>query len=385
MSWASTLLSEVAKIDRRGVSPDSLSPSTRYVGLEHIDHKGVIESRETVESAALKSTKFEFTPSHVLFGKLRPYLCKIARPEFDGVCSTDILPILPNCKLDSGYLYHFLRQPSQVELATRRSSGANLPRLSPKELAKFEIPLPPLEEQKRIAAILDQADELRKKRKEAIDQLDTLLQSTFLDMFGDPVTNPKGWEVKTLDELTNRVTDGTHQSPRWSEQGVPFLFVSNIREREISFDTEKFISEEEFERLTARCPIEPGDVLYTTVGSYGNPALIHKDMPTFAFQRHIAHIKPNKSVVNPEFLESMLDSPVCRRQADQLARGVAQKTLNLRELKSFKIVLPPLPEQMRFINCKYIIQEQRSRMRKQLCQFDSLFESVQARAFKGDL
>ena len=86
-------------------------------------------------------------------------------------------------------------------MATSRCSGANLPRKGPKQLASFQIPLPPLAEQKRIAGILDAADALRAKRREALAQLDTLLQSTFLDMFGDPVTNPMGWEVKPLTDF----------------------------------------------------------------------------------------------------------------------------------------------------------------------------------------
>ena len=100
------------------------------------------------------------------------------------------------------YLFYFLRTPDTVNLATSRCSGANLPRLSPKQLASFKIPLPPFAEQKRIAGILDAADALRAKRREALAQLDTLLQSTFLDIFGDPVTNPMGWEERGLGELT---------------------------------------------------------------------------------------------------------------------------------------------------------------------------------------
>ena len=201
ISWASGTLDSVAILDRQSVHPSEVAPSTPYIGLEHIDGDGGINCSETVESAELKSNKFKFSDLHVLFGKLRPYLRKIAKSDFSGVCSTDIIPILPKEGLFRDYLYYFLRTPASVELATIRCSGANLPRLSPKKLAEFQIPLPPLAEQKRIAGILDAADALRARRRESLAQLDTLLQSTFLEMFGDPVTNPMGWEVDPLGKL----------------------------------------------------------------------------------------------------------------------------------------------------------------------------------------
>ena len=186
MKWPTSPLNSVATLHRRSIHPSETEPATPYIGLEHLDGDGGINRTETVASAGLKSNKFEFSDRHILFGKLRPYLRKTARPEFSGVCSTDIIPILPNNRESRDYLFHFLRTPETVDLATSRSSGANLPRLSPKQLASFQVPLPPLAEQKRIAGILDAADALRAKRREALAQLDTLLQSTFLDMFGDP-------------------------------------------------------------------------------------------------------------------------------------------------------------------------------------------------------
>lgn len=165
-------LASVATIERKGVDPSALPPETMYLGLEHIERGGRIIGHDTVGGAKLASTKLRFTTEHVLFGKLRPNLAKISRPNFAGVCSTDILPIRPGKDLDRDYLAHYLAQRSIVEFAASRTSGANLPRLSPTVLARFPIPLQPLPEQRRIAAVLDHADALRAKRRQVLTHFD---------------------------------------------------------------------------------------------------------------------------------------------------------------------------------------------------------------------
>ena len=165
MKWPTSSLDSIAILDRQSIHPSEVDAATPYLGLEHLDGDGGIDCTQTIGSAELKSNKFQFSDRHVLFGKLRPYLRKIVRPSFSGVCSTDIIPILPKEGVSRAYLFYFLRTPDIVNLATSRCSGVNLPRLSPKQLASFRIPLPPFDEQRRIAEILDKADALRAKRR----------------------------------------------------------------------------------------------------------------------------------------------------------------------------------------------------------------------------
>lgn len=169
MSWPIAALGDVADIERRSISPSEIPSGSRYVGLEHIESGGASLSYGKVANGELASNKFHFGPNHILFGKLRPYLAKIVCPDFSGICSTDILPIAPGGRIDKHYLLHFLRRPQTVDWASARSTGVNLPRLSPSELESLEIPLPPLDEQRRIAATLDKADALRRKRKRAVE------------------------------------------------------------------------------------------------------------------------------------------------------------------------------------------------------------------------
>jgi type I restriction enzyme S subunit len=127
-----------------------------------------------------------------------------------------------------------------------------------------------------------------------------------------------------------------------------------------------------------------GVVLYSTVGSYGVPALV-RTTRKFAFQRHIAHLKPNRSVIEPEFLRIMLASPPLKRQADKVARGVAQKTVNLADIRNFVVFRPSLDIQRQFASLISKIDSLRARHSKSLEQLNRLFATVQHHAFQGEL
>jgi type I restriction enzyme S subunit len=187
-------------------------------------------------------------------------------------------------QIDTEYLHKWLTSLDAKRYFTKAASKTAQPALSLGKIKNLPVPLPPLPEQRRIAEVLDRAEALRAKRRAALAQLDTLTQSIFLNLFGDPVTNEKGMQTTNLSELCHRVTDGTHQPPEWAANGIPFLFISNILDGQIDFETHKFISEKTYLELTKRCPIEIGDVLYTTVGSYGNAAVV-TTAERFAFQR----------------------------------------------------------------------------------------------------
>lgn len=279
-------------------------------------------------------------------------------------------------RLDARFLVHRLMFDYFSGGLNDYYTGATIKHFTGQDLARYEIPLPPLNEQKRIAAILDKADQLRQKRRQAIALLDSLTQSIFLEMFGDQQRKV------SLGEICTRITDGTHQAPNWSDSGIPFLFVSNIRNQTISFETNKFVSRQEYQRLTKNCPIEAGDVLYTAVGSYGNAAVVPYNK-TFVFQRHIAQLKPLVDRVSSIFLAYALESGTVRQQADRLARGVAQKTVTLASLREFELPLPSIESQKMFEHKISNIGLVKTRWDAE--RLDSLFASLQHRAFSGQL
>jgi type I restriction enzyme, S subunit len=282
--------------------------------------------------------------------------------------------------LDARFLVHCLMHDYFSGKLNDYYTGATIKHLTGQDLARYEILLPPLDEQRRIAAILDKADELRRKRRHAIECLRALRQSIFGEMFD----LNKGFRSAALSEICQKITDGTHQSPRWSERGIPFLFVSNVRDQQISFDTKKFVSDEEYGRLTKQCPIEPGDVLYTAVGSYGHTAVVPLGKK-FAFQRHIAHLKPRHDLINPFYLANALEMPGAKRQADREARGVAQKTVTLESLKKMVIPLPPMQLQEAFEDRLASIDQLRGTLAEAVASDDALFLCLQEHAFSAEL
>jgi type I restriction enzyme S subunit len=188
MTVGVTQFSDVVKIDRTPASNEECR-GLPYVGLEHIERDiGVFTSEYRRLPEALLATKFRFTPDHVLYGKLRPYLNKVVQADFDGVCTTEILPLLPDTDvLDAGYLYYLLQSHQFVSWASHHVSGANLPRLDPKVLEGYQFQLPSISKQKAVVAGLQHAQQLRRMHRYALQICDEFLPAAFLEMFGDPI------------------------------------------------------------------------------------------------------------------------------------------------------------------------------------------------------
>lgn len=338
-------------IERSTIAADQITSGTKYIGLEDITSGGEIVGASAVDCGELGSNKFTFDERHLLFGKLRPYLAKIARPNFAGICSTDILPIRPGPALDRNYLCHYLRTPKLVEMATTRSVGANLPRLSPAVLETFPVPLPPIEEQQRIAAILDKADELRAKRRAALTHLDSLTQSIFLDMVRSKAA--ASWPIVSIGDLAAPVPGSIRTGPFGSQllhsefvdSGIAVLGIDNVVENRFIAGRPRYISPEKYEGLR-RYTVNPGDVLISIMGTCGRVAVAPPDLPLAINTKHLCCITTDRAVVSPEFLRAALlyDASVGAQLGSQ-ARGAVMPGLNMNVIKQTRLVLPPLAEQ----------------------------------------
>ncbi|MBN9047779.1 MAG: restriction endonuclease subunit S [Rhizobiales bacterium] len=284
---------------------------------------------------------------------------------------------------DPAYVSRWLRR--QFELGNFKAmcrSWVNQASITRDQVSNLKIPLPPLDEQKRIAAILDKADQLRQKRRQAIALLDSLTQSIFVDMFGraDPA-----YPTVKLSEITHRITDGVHQKPTYTESGIPFISVKDITTGKLIFDACKFISEEDHKKYTKRCKPEKGDILYTKVGAtYGRPAIIDTDVG-FSIYVSVALIKPNHSRIRPKFLKTLMATDLVRQQANRCIKGIGVPDLHLDQIQSFQVPLPPMAEQVEFEKIVDNLELHSSLCSRSLQELDATFSSLQHRAFSGQL
>lgn len=393
-TWNTVRLGEVVTVAREVVPPEGIAAGTLYVGLERIESSGSFVGVGPVEAGELASAKFAFSERHVLYGKLRPYLSKIARPSFSGVCSTDILPLLPGPRVDRDFLFHHLRRPSMVAAATARSAGANLPRLSPQSLCEFEIPLPPLSEQRRIAAILDKADELRTNRRAALAALDGLAQSVFLEMFGDASHIRTRWEVRALGDCVSEFRYGT--SVKSAPRGRPALRIPNVLNGSISTADLKCVpvSDAEFERLR----LAEGDLLF--VRTNGNPEYVGRcavfqrtavssagfDSDEFVFASYLIRARLKPGIIAPVFLREYLSSLGGRQELRSRSKTSAgQFNINTESLAQIPTPVPPVELQNAFGQKLLPIEAVRLKSRRALDALVALSSSLQHRAFSGEL
>ena len=310
------------------------------------------------------------------------YADEISEPT---VFECHVMRIRPNPKLaDSKYLAHYWQYPDVRNEIISKSKTATMTTMNQADLSEVIIPLPPLNEQKRIAAILDKAYALREKRRQAICKLNSLTQSAFIQVYGDPVTNPKKWKMGMLGDVIFAAKDGPHVSPSYTNSGIPFLSTRHIRPGQVVWEDLKYISKEDAKIYWKKCKPVRGDILYTKGGTTGIAKAIDFDNE-IAVWVHVAVLKTNHEVVDPLWLEHMLNSSYCYTQSQRYTHGIANHDLGLTRMVKIQIYIPPLQNQKEF--SRWIVKA-RTLLTKQsqsLSILNGLFHSLQQRAFSGKL
>jgi type I restriction enzyme S subunit len=291
-------------------------------------------------------------------------------------------------RVHSKYLYYWLRR-SRPYLESL-GNGVTFKEVSKAVVSRIEIPLPPLPEQRRIAEILDKADALRAKRRAALAQLDTLTQSIFLDMFGNPVTNPKRWPESAflgdVADIVSGVTKGRKLNGTPFRQ-VPYLAVVNVQDRRLDLSAIKLI--EATEEEVARYRLLKDDLLLTEGGDpdkLGRGTLWNNELPECIHQNHVFRVRLHTDIVHPLFLNWLVGS---QRGKQYFLRSAKQTTgiatINQRQLRSFPLVLPPPDLQRLFAARATEVDRLKASCLASCTELDALFTSLQHRAFEGHL
>lgn len=267
----------------------------------------------------------------------------------------------------------------------KMNKAAAVPGLNREDAYRQEILLPPLPEQRRIAAILDKADALRTKRREALAQLDRLAQSIFVEMFGDPATNAKGWPISTLGDLLESATYGTSEKSGASGQ-FPVLRMNNItRTGEMDFSDLKYMDLDATER--ARYLVRAGDILFNRTNSadlVGKTAIFRQPEP-MAYAGYLIRLRANADN-DPEYLAGFMNTPYAKRVLRGMCKSIiGMANINATEVQGIRIARPPLVLQTRYRERIGSLNHVKASHRTMLAEQDRLFTSLQHRAFRGDL
>ena len=339
------------------------------------------------------SSTHHFDTGNVLYSKLRPYLNKVVLPQEPGIATSELVPLRPDPKqLSREYLTSYLRSPGFVTWVSNEVAGAKMPRVSMKTFWKHQIPLPPLAEQKRIAAILDAADALRAKRRESLEQLDTLLQSIFLEMFGDPVTNPMEWGVAHLPDFVSKRKHSLKRGP-FGGALKKEIFTSEgfkvYQQKNVIYDDfytgSNYIGDSDFERLAAFM-VRPRDLLISCSGTIGRIAAVPLDAEPGVMNQALLKLELDESKILNDFFLSLWRSRPFEQRVLGMTHGTGMKNMkSMKELKSIKFLQPPLDLQHRFATIVESIEQQKAAHRSHLEEIDTLFASLQQRAFQGEL
>ncbi|EGR3959081.1 restriction endonuclease subunit S [Vibrio cholerae] len=294
-----------------------------------------------------------------------------------------VIMFRPKVSVDISYIQYAIRSP-EVQRFIQNSDGATVGTYTISRAKETLIPLPPLDEQKRIAAILDKADAIRQKRKQAIDLADEFLRSVFLDMFGDPVTNPKGWEVKACKDLFKRITVGIVVKPSsyYVESGVPALRSLNIGCYGIRSENLVYVSKSDNESILAKTRVYEGDLVIVRSGQPGKTAVVCKEFDGVnAIDILIA--TPKEELIEPQFFAFFMNSDGGKKIVLAEQRGQVQKHFNVGSLNSTAIPLPPLSLQRTFAEIAATVYGKYQT--NKATEFNEIFNSISQKAFSGQL
>ncbi|HFQ4928380.1 TPA: restriction endonuclease subunit S [Vibrio vulnificus] len=298
--------------------------------------------------------------------------------EVDFAIGADGVKLLnPKIDADKKFLFYYLKQLKLEDAGYSRHF---------KFLKETYIPLPPLETQKKIAAVLERADQLRKDCQQMEQELNSLAQSVFIDMFGDPVTNPKGWEILTIGDLLLSANYGTSEKASTEKKKYPVLRMNNITyEGNWDFSSLKYMdmSEDDEDKYL----VESGDILFNRTNSkelVGKTA-VYREATPMAYAGYLVRARCNE-LAHPEYISSFMNSRFTKKTLQSMCKSiVGMANINAKEFQKISVAKPPIELQQEFARRVEAIRAEVEATKQQGYEYDHLFNSLMQKAFKGEL
>ncbi len=365
------------------------------IGLEHIEsNTGKLIDFTLSNGEEIKSNKVIFEKGMVLYGKLRPYLNKVWTAEFDGIATTEILPFMPiENVLNSDFLSHYLRTNYFINNAMKNISGARMPRITTKYLKnEVKIPLPPLQEQKRIVAKLDalfeKIDQAITLHQQNIDEADAFMGSVLNEVFGelDKI------KLVPLKDITSKIGSGS--TPRggqksYKTEGISLIRSMNVHDAGFRTKGLAFIDNEQAKKLN-NVTVEENDVLLNITGaSVARCCIVDKVYLPARVNQHVSIIRLKEDML-PKFLHYYLISPSVK--ADLLfssSGGATREAITKSMLESFEVPFIPLKTQQKTVTYLDKLSDKTEQVKalqtQKMQSLKDLKASILDRAFRGEM
>ncbi len=388
MSWEQKTLGEVAEIVS-GSTPKSGVP--RYwdgtvawatpTDLSRLDGKHLDKTDRTITEAGLNECSARLLPpGSVLFSSRAP-IGLVAINTTPMATNQGFKSFVPRPEVNADYLYWWLR-------ANRRQledlgNGATFKEVSKAVVSRVQFPLPPLTEQRRIAAILDKADTIRRKREKALRLTDDLLKAAFLKMFGDPVLNAMKWPLASLSEFEEFLTSGSRGwAQYYSKTGAKFLRIGNVGTDALLSTDIVFVNVPD-NAEAKRTKVKAGDILISITADLGRTAVIPEEFGDAHINQHLALVRLRG--ISPIFVSAFLASQGGQDQFKKLDRVGVKSGLNFDDIRSLRIPVPPASIQKQYESVSLGVRKHRQRLILALAEDKELFASISQRAFRGEL
>ena len=377
--WKMVRLGDVSKlISGRDLVPEQYNDQNNGIpyitGASNIDDGCVIINRWTTEPVVISN------PDDILI------TCKgtVGLTAFNnfGIChlARQIMAIRADTNIvDKKYLKYAV-DGSFLKLL--RKARSMIPGVSREDILSLTLPLPPLDEQKRIADVLDKASELITKRKEQIRLMDELAKSLFIEMFGDPVENPMGWDIVNIEDMCSEIVDCPHSTPIHSDvpTNYPSIRTSELQHGYINWASMKYVDENEYLKRITRIKPEKNDIIYGREGSYGD-AVILPDGYSFCLGQRVMLLRRDKKKCHYIFLWAMLCSDYVYNQAKEKNVGATVGHVNVGDIKKFTILSPPLPLQKEFADRIDAIEQQKALLQNGLAKMETAYKALMQEYF----
>lgn len=389
--WITTTLGECCDIVSGGTPRrecpefwDGTVPWVTPKDISDIDNPIFVDPPERITELGLRRSSATLLPKGAVLFSSRAPIGLVAIAGQPMATNQGFKSLVPRSCLDSGFLYYAIKR--KVPEIAARGNGATFKEVSKSVMSEIQIAFPKkIDDQRRIAAVLEKADGLRRKRLEGNRLASEMMCSIFLDLFGDPVSNPRRWPERSVESICTKITDGTHDTPPRQSHGYKFITGKNIRAFEIDLTDLEFVSKEIHKEIYRRCNPTKGDVLYTNIGAKAGTAAFNNLDEQFSM-KNVALLKPDPSCVTGRYLEYVLNHPGFKQQTlSRFGLGGAQGFLGLGGIKQIIVPTPPIKEQEKFILSLDVIFKIQSRVRLDTENAEKIFSSLSQRAFCGDL